>query len=84
MSPTHLHSDPIQVFDVEQHQAQDPVGHGKGFQQEPLLSVCMPQFPSSHRLSGHLRSPPPFLVPGLSLRSLHTPHPPHPLFPSDS
>lgn len=23
MSPTHLHSDPIQVFDVEQHQAQD-------------------------------------------------------------
>lgn len=30
MSPTHLHSDPVQVFDVEQHQPQDPVGSRQG------------------------------------------------------
>lgn len=30
LSPPHLHSDPIQVFDVEQHQTQDPVGSWQG------------------------------------------------------
>lgn len=30
LSPPHLHSDPIQVFDVQQHQTQDPVGSWQG------------------------------------------------------
>lgn len=30
VSPPHLHSDPIQVFDVEQQQTQDPAGSWQG------------------------------------------------------
>lgn len=48
MSPSHLHSDPVQVFDVEQHQTQDPVEvpQGKGFPRDLLTSTCRPQPPS--------------------------------------
>lgn len=85
MSPSYLHSDPVQVFDVEQHQTQDPVEvpQGKGFPRDLLTSTCRPQPPSPARLPGHLCSLLHFLVPGLAQCLLHTQCPPQPLLASD-
>lgn len=79
MSPTHLHSDPVQVFDVEQHQPQDPVGSRQG----------VPAGPTD--IHWHASAPPTLLPPWACLQSspltspwAHSvsptpPHPPHPL-----
>lgn len=65
VSPAHLHSDPIQVFDVEQQQTQDPVGSQQG---GPVGSsgVHMPtSIPATYSLySGRLCILSPILVSG--------------------
>lgn len=64
VSPPHLHSDPIQVFDVEQHQTQDPVGSRQGGpvgSTDTHLPASVPPTYSSH--SGHLS---PILVSGFA------------------
>lgn len=52
LSPPHLHSDPIQVFDVEQQQTQDPVGSLQGGVSGSHMHASAAPTYSSH--SGHL------------------------------
>lgn len=70
VSPSHLHSDPIQVFDVEQQQTQDPVGSRQG---SPVGSTdahvpISVSLPTPHTLATSASSPRPFPL-GLCLGS---------------